>query len=656
MAEIGDMIATYRLTGVIGGGGMGTVYRAHDERLERDVALILLAPQLSADASFRARFEREARIAGALRHPNIVPVFDAGEWNGQLYLVMMLVEGPNLATVIKRVAPLSLRRVTSIVAQIASALDAAHAQGIVHRDVKPGNILLLEHAAPDGGDHAYLADFGLTRSAGEVTQMTRAGTFLGTLDYVAPEQLQGEHVGGRADQYALACTTFEMLSATPPFRRDSEVALISAHLYAPPPLLADVRPDLPAALGSVLARAMAKDPEARFATTGAFAQALTQATFGVAVGPPTIVRPVAPTPPLQGVVHGGALPEPRESSNRPLAIAVGAVFLAVLLGGGAVLAINLAGSPSATPTPGTGVPSTQPIAAGPTAAPTDQVTVPPATLAIPTALPTTPPIPGLTLPPFPWAISVNASSTSLPVGELVTIQAVTNADIASAGYVIEISSYASGKPFNTCSSGTTCQTQGAPLQPRITTYLATVGPPGGPPVAQATTTVSWFVPPATPTPVAPPPVTAPPVDVGPTLAAGDWNVMHTLNQVVYGDPDYQPTSIPRTYSLSSYECVSDYDCTAKFVTNQNITAVYHWNGSSFHYGPRTYDEGRTCSGIGGAYTVSQEVDVTPVDWDGVSDITHLVGQMTITGTTTQTGVDAGCSDYQLLYDTDIDHF
>jgi serine/threonine-protein kinase len=175
MAKVGDQIGQYLLTALIAPGGMSTVFRAHDERLDRDVALKLLSAELSEDPGFRDRFQRESRVAAGIRHPNILPVFDAGDWQGQLYIAMQLVEGPDLALIIERGGPIPPARTASIISQVAAALDAAHALGIVHRDVKPGNILLVPGSGPATLEHVYLSDFGLNRRITSTTQMTHSG-------------------------------------------------------------------------------------------------------------------------------------------------------------------------------------------------------------------------------------------------------------------------------------------------------------------------------------------------------------------------------------------------------------------------------------------------------------------------------------------------
>ncbi|MEO7118152.1 MAG: serine/threonine-protein kinase, partial [Candidatus Limnocylindrales bacterium] len=272
LPQVGDQVAHFTLTGRIAKGGMSTVYRARDERLGRDVALKVLSAELSDDGLFRERFERESRLAASISHPNILPIFDAGTWQGYLYISMLLVEGPDVAQLLEA-GPLEPARANSIVQQVAAALDAAHAKSLVHRDVKPGNILLLEGAGPRGADHAYLADFGLTRHAASTTRLTRPDLVLGTVGYIAPELLLGHAVDARADQYSLACVTYEMLAGEPPFPRETDVVTIAAHLHEPPPRITRRRPELPSALDGIIARGMAKSPDDRFTSASAFAAA-----------------------------------------------------------------------------------------------------------------------------------------------------------------------------------------------------------------------------------------------------------------------------------------------------------------------------------------------------------------------------------------------
>ncbi|MGI8446466.1 MAG: serine/threonine-protein kinase [Streptosporangiaceae bacterium] len=261
----GARVAGYRLDGQIGRGGMAVVYRAHDLQLDRQVALKILDPVLAEDGGFRQRFLRESRAAAAVDHPNIIPVFAAGEADGVLFIAMRYVSGPDLRTLLDSGGPLPARRAVGIVSQVAAALDTAHERGLVHRDVKPANMLL--DPAPGGGrtEHVYLSDFGLSKQAVAGLGLTATGQLVGTLDYVAPEQIENRPVDGRGDLYSLACTAFEMLSGAPPFRRDQHLALLWAQLSEVPPPLTGRRPDLPPAVDQVMARALAKSPDDRYA-------------------------------------------------------------------------------------------------------------------------------------------------------------------------------------------------------------------------------------------------------------------------------------------------------------------------------------------------------------------------------------------------------
>ncbi|MFE0045171.1 serine/threonine-protein kinase [Streptomyces albireticuli] len=288
-ALIGRRIAAYRVESEIGRGGMAVVYRARDLRLGRTVALKLLAPELARNDTFRKRFGHESQVAAAIDHPHIVPVFEAGEADGVLYIAMRYVAGQDLRALLDRSGPLSLAVACRIAVQVASALDAAHAHDLVHRDVKPGNILVAEGTDADHPEHVYLTDFGLTKKSLSLTGYTRVGQFVGTLDYVAPEQISGKPVDGRCDVYSLACVVYEMLSGAPPFRRDDDMALLWAHQYDPPPRASDNIPGLPAAADEVLATALAKSPDDRYDSCLRFVTALRRtATAGVAPsGPPT---------------------------------------------------------------------------------------------------------------------------------------------------------------------------------------------------------------------------------------------------------------------------------------------------------------------------------------------------------------------------------
>ena len=329
--EVGSQIAGYRLEEQIGRGGMAVVYRALDLRLDRHVALKILAPGLALDDAFRQRFIRESRAAAAVDHPHIIPVFEAGEADGVLFIAMRYVHGGDVRTLLDAEGALSAVRAADIITQVASALDAAHSHGLVHRDVKPGNMLLDSTSGSGRQDHVYLSDFGLSKQSLSVTGLTSTGQFLGTLDYVAPEQIEGRPVDGRADLYALACASFEILCGTPPFRRDQGLAVVWAQLSEAPPSLCARRTDLPAGVDAVLAKAMAKGPADRYPTCLAFAAALREA-LGLllpgssgprapASGPPASGPPAsgppASGPPASGPEAAGTPGAPRQPRAHP---------------------------------------------------------------------------------------------------------------------------------------------------------------------------------------------------------------------------------------------------------------------------------------------------------------------------------------------------
>ena len=279
----GTVLAGYRVEERIGRGGMSVVYRADHLRLKRKVALKLLAPELAEDDSFRGRFLRESELAASLDHPNVVPIYDAGEVDGLLYIAMRYVEGTDLKTVLRKEGALPHARAVDFAAQVAGALDAAHERGLVHRDVKPSNILLSGRA---GNEHCYLADFGLSTSASDRSALADPRQIVGTIDYVAPEQIRGEDVGGSADVYSLACLLYECLTGQVPFRRTSDVAVVYAHLEEPPP-----KAGVTQQLDAVLERGMAKDAEQRWESAGALVAAARAALSGATV----MQRPAART-------------------------------------------------------------------------------------------------------------------------------------------------------------------------------------------------------------------------------------------------------------------------------------------------------------------------------------------------------------------------
>jgi YVTN family beta-propeller protein len=320
--RLGTRLAGYRIQELLGRGGMGVVYRAEQLGPHRTVALKLLSPQVATSEAFRERFLRESELAAAIDHPNVLPVYDAGETDGVLWIAMRYVDGIDLAALLEREGPLAPEQALALGGQVAGALDAAHARGLVHRDVKPANILL---AIEDGAvTHAYLADFGLTRRVGGVRRLTASGQVLGTIDYVAPEQVEGGPVDGRADQYSLGCVLFECLTGVVPFRRDSELAVLWAHVHDPPPRIAEHRPDLPAGLDEVIGRALAKAPGDRHPSCGALAGTAQAALTGTAParGRPRVSRRSGRGRRRSGPAWRARLPVPALAATAAVLVAV----------------------------------------------------------------------------------------------------------------------------------------------------------------------------------------------------------------------------------------------------------------------------------------------------------------------------------------------
>ncbi len=272
----------------------------------------MLAPHLGEDEAFRQRFIRESRAAAGVDHPHIIPVFEAGDSGDVLFIAMRYVSHGDVRSLLDAEGKLTVPRTLEIASQVASALDAAHAYGLVHRDVKPGNVLLGQSSNGDS-EHVYLSDFGLSKHSLSSSTLTSTGQFLGTLDYVSPEQIQGQLVDGRADQYALACTVAEMLTGTPPFRRDDSMALMWAQLEAEPPRLTERRPDLPPAVDQVIARAMAKSPASRYPTCRDFVNALAAVLAGGRNGRNAAAADAARIPAKAGPQH---FPAPRPSAQQ----------------------------------------------------------------------------------------------------------------------------------------------------------------------------------------------------------------------------------------------------------------------------------------------------------------------------------------------------
>ena len=329
--RIGTEIAGFRIEEELGRGGMGVVYLAEQSSPRRRVALKILSPELARDPAFRERFTRESEAAASVEHPNVVPVHPSGESDGVLYIAMRYVQGEDLATLIHRDGPLPSGRAVSICSQIAEALDEAHETGLVHRDVKPGNILVAR------GDRAYLSDFGLIRRSKLETGLTKTGQFMGTIDYCAPEQIRGEEVDGRADVYSLGCVFYECLAGTPPFPRDSEIATLYAHLEESPPPTTSSPSGPSRELDRVIGTAMAKRPSDRYATASEFARAARHA-LGIVSG------------------EGDAVTERPPARRRRLLVAAGGVLLVL-----AAVAVFLATRGGPTPERATHAPPGPPL-------------------------------------------------------------------------------------------------------------------------------------------------------------------------------------------------------------------------------------------------------------------------------------------------------
>jgi hypothetical protein len=293
----GMRIAGCRIEAVAGRGGMGVIYRATELRLDRPVAVKLIAADRAAEPAFRERFERESRLTAAIDHPNVIPVYAAGEEAGRLYLVMRYVAGTDLRSLLERDGRLAPARAADVVAQVGAGLDAAHQAGLVHRDVKPANILIA------GGGHVYLSDFGITRVVDSETRLTDSDGWVGTVDYMAPEHLEGGETDARTDVYALGCVLFTALTGAPPYRRDTVPATITAHLHEAPPRPSQAA-GVPQEFDAVVARALAKRPADRYPSAGDLGRAAAAAARGervteveqsVARGP---AAPPPPPPPL----------------------------------------------------------------------------------------------------------------------------------------------------------------------------------------------------------------------------------------------------------------------------------------------------------------------------------------------------------------------
>ena len=306
---IGEEFAGHRIEGVAGRGGMGIVYKALDLRLKRLVAMKVIAPELAQDAEFRERFERESQLAASLDHMNVIPIHHAGEEGGTLFITMRYVQGTDLSAMIARDGRVDPERVVKMLYGIAGALDAAHSEGLIHRDVKPANILIEKH---EGRDHVYLTDFGLTKQTGS-SGPTRTGFAVGTFDYMAPEQFLAQAIDARADVYALGCVLFEALTGRVPFPRPGDAARMYAHIQEEPPRPSATAAGLPPAFDDVVLRALAKEPEDRYASAGDLASAAGGAAGGVQ--PETAVSrpPSAPAVPVPSTPLPTSPPAPPPS-------------------------------------------------------------------------------------------------------------------------------------------------------------------------------------------------------------------------------------------------------------------------------------------------------------------------------------------------------
>ena len=314
---VGDELAGYRLHGVLGRGGMSVVYEAENPRLGSTVALKVLAPELAANDAFRTRFLKESRIAASLNHPNVIPIYDMGSHEDLLYIAMRYVAGADLRAVLKEQRVIAPEQALLLLGQAGRALDAAHRRGLVHRDVKPGNILIEPAAEEDEPDHVYLSDFGISKHVASRSGLTATGEFMGTIDYIAPEQIKDQPVDGHADIYSLGCVLYECLTGRVPFAKDVDAAVIWAHVEEIPTTPSALRAGLPPALDEVMGKALAKDPAARYPTCREFIAAARAALTSPAAAPArtaTVVtairRPAVPAP-----TGSGPIPAPARSAD-----------------------------------------------------------------------------------------------------------------------------------------------------------------------------------------------------------------------------------------------------------------------------------------------------------------------------------------------------
>jgi protein kinase-like protein len=344
----GEEFAGYRIERSLGRGGMGVLYLAVEPGLERRVALKLIAPEAAADEVFARRFAEESRIAASIEHPNVVPIYAAGQADGIPFIAMRYVSGSDLGRRLAREGRLEPATATALIAQVGNGLDAIHAAGLVHRDVKPANVLLSDMG---GEDHAYITDFGVARNVATESGLTQTGRFVGTLDYVAPEQISGGAVDARADVYALACLLFKLLTGEVPYPRDDEAARLYAHLHDPPPAPSLHATAVPMALDDVVIRAMSKQPDDRYPSAGDLGRAAEAALSGSSPGLPErtvatgaaatrTTEVVEPAPSVRDTAATRRLEPRRPRRNRGLALAGGLVLVAAVA---IVVAILVAG-------------------------------------------------------------------------------------------------------------------------------------------------------------------------------------------------------------------------------------------------------------------------------------------------------------------------
>lgn len=365
---IGSRFGRYRIDSRVSRGGMGVIYRGTDVGLERPVALKVIAEELAGDQTFRERFRRESKVAAALDHPNVVPIYEAGEHEGVLFLAMRFIEGMDMQALIDQRGRLEPQLAATLIEQLAGALDAAHAAGLIHRDVKPANVLI---AGEQGREHAYLTDFGIAKQVATKVAITRTGQWVGTLDYVAPEQISGQSVDARIDVYSLACLLFEALTGDVPFPRENEAAKLFAHLHEDPPTPSERVGGLWEALDIVVRRGMSKLPDERFASAGDLGRSAVASLHGstsnvpertVAAGEaaPATAPPGASTAPT--VLRRPDSDPTVPVSGRGRRVALATLVILALVAGLTVLAVTLASDAAEDPTG----PST-PTAPGPPA-------------------------------------------------------------------------------------------------------------------------------------------------------------------------------------------------------------------------------------------------------------------------------------------------